>query len=94
MSEERSDLNLSARTFEKIAKSSAVYVDKTGHLADLVGGPARVWFLSRPGRFGKSLTVSTLKALFSGRRELFEGLAVERRLDDKAFAPARSSGWT
>ena len=38
----------------------------------------RLFFISRPRRFGKSLTLSVLKALFSGRRELFEGLAIEK----------------
>ena len=37
-----------------------------------------LYFVSRPRRFGKSLTLSVLKALFSGRRELFEGLAIDR----------------
>ena len=39
---------------------------------------SKLFFVSRPRRFGKSLTVSALKALFSGRRELFEGLAIDK----------------
>ena len=39
---------------------------------------SKLFFLSRPRRFGKSLTVSALKALFSGKRELFEGLAIDK----------------
>ena len=36
------------------------------------------FFLSRPRRFGKSLLVSTFKSYFEGKKELFEGLAVEK----------------
>ncbi len=39
---------------------------------------SKLFFISRPRRFGKSLTISALKALFSGRRELFEGLAIDK----------------
>ena len=61
--------------FEKIRKDGFVYVDKTRLIYNLArqGGYA---FLSRPRRFGKSLLVSTMEAYFSGRKELFEGLAV------------------
>ena len=61
--------------FEKIRKGRFVYVDKT----DLVYKMAQkggYYFLSRPRRFGKSLLVSTLEAYFSGKKELFDGLAV------------------
>ncbi|MBR1706848.1 MAG: AAA family ATPase, partial [Bacteroidales bacterium] len=61
--------------FEKIRKEGYVYVDKT----DLVYRLAKsgvYYFLSRPRRFGKSLLVSTMEAYFSGRKDLFEGLAV------------------
>lgn len=61
--------------FEKIRKDGFVYVDKTRLIYNLArqGGYA---FLSRPRRFGKSLLVSTMEAYFSGRKELFDGLAV------------------
>lgn len=61
--------------FVKIRKDGYVYVDKT----DLVFKMAQkggYYFLSRPRRFGKSLLVSTLEAYFSGRKELFDGLAI------------------
>ena len=61
--------------FEKIRKDGFVYVDKT----DLVYKMAQkggYYFLSRPRRFGKSLLVSTLEAYFSGKKELFTGLAL------------------
>ncbi|MBQ9475537.1 MAG: AAA family ATPase [Bacteroidales bacterium] len=61
--------------FEKIRKGGFVYVDKTGHIYKMaeMGG---YYFLSRPRRFGKSLLVSTMEAYFSGRKELFDGLAI------------------
>lgn len=59
--------------FEKIREGRQLYVDKTRQLYELVNS-GDYFFLSRPRRFGKSLTVSTLKALFEGRRELFKGL--------------------
>ena len=61
--------------FEKIRKDGFVYVDKT----DLVYKMAQkggYYFLSRPRRFGKSLLVSTMEAYFSGKKELFTGLAL------------------
>ena len=60
------------QSFEKIRQSGYVYVDKTDLVYKLAQGS--VYFLARPRRFGKSLLVSTLKAYFEGRRDLFEGL--------------------
>ena len=61
--------------FEKIRKDGFVYVDKTDLVYKMVqkGG---YYFLSRPRRFGKSLLVSTMEAYFSGKKELFDGLAI------------------
>ena len=61
--------------FEKIRKGGYVYVDKTEQIYKMAetGGYC---FLSRPRRFGKSLLVSTMEAFFSGRKELFDGLAI------------------
>ena len=50
-------------------------MDKTARIHELVTGSGRVFFLSRPRRFGKSLLCSTLGALFEGRRELFGAIA-------------------
>jgi hypothetical protein len=60
-------------SFESIRRDNQLYVDKTRHLYRMVD-QGKYYFLSRPRRFGKSLTVSTLRCLFEGRRELFEGL--------------------
>ena len=63
------------QTFEKIISGGFVYVDKTDMIYSLAND-AQVYFLSRPRRFGKSLLLSTLKAYFQGRKELFAGLKI------------------
>ena len=63
--------------FAKIRTQNLVYVDKTEVLYRLVTTRS-YYFLSRPRRFGKSLMLSTLRYYFEGRRELFQGLAMER----------------
>lgn len=62
--------------FRSIRKDGFVYVDKTDLLYRLVQD-GKVYFLSRPRRFGKSLLVSTLKYYFNGDKELFKGLSIE-----------------
>ena len=64
------------QNFEKIREGEYVYVDKTATLYQLVT-TGTYYFLSRPRRFGKSLLVSTLEAYFQGRKDLFNGLAIE-----------------
>ncbi|MEZ4869080.1 MAG: AAA family ATPase [Caldilineaceae bacterium] len=61
-------------TFRDIIKAGFLYVDKTRYLYDLVRYPKGTYFISRPRRFGKSLTVSTLEEIFRGNKELFQGL--------------------
>ena len=65
------------QSFDQIIEDGYVYVDKTGLIYQLVKG-GKIYFLSRPRRFGKSLLVSTLKCYFQGRKELFKGLAIDR----------------
>ena len=65
-------------SFRKIRENGCVYVDKTAYFHRLATDPDGMFFLARPRRFGKSLMISTLKALFEGRRELFAGLAIEK----------------
>ena len=65
------------QTFEKLRKEGFVYVDKTALVHKMVH-EGNYYFLSRPRRFGKSLLISTLKAYFEGKRELFHGLAIEQ----------------
>ncbi|MBQ9218375.1 MAG: AAA family ATPase [Muribaculaceae bacterium] len=64
--------------FEVIRKEGFVYVDKTQYIYDLAHTQGNAIFLSRPRRFGKSLLCSTMKCYFQGRRDLFEGLAIDR----------------
>jgi hypothetical protein len=68
-------LPIGIQDFEKLRKFGCVYVDKTGYIGKLVNDPAP-YFLSRPRRFGKSLLLSTLKAYFQGKKDLFQGLAI------------------
>ncbi len=70
-------LPLGIQDFEKLRRRNAIYVDKTALIYKLVH-ELTVCFLARPRRFGKSLLVSTLKAYFEGRKDLFKGLAVEQ----------------
>lgn len=63
------------QSFEEIRNGGYVYVDKTA-LIHRMTSTGKYYFLSRPRRFGKSLLLSTMEAYFSGRKELFEGLAM------------------
>ncbi len=64
------------QTFSEIRNNGYVYVDKTTQLYRLAS-TGKYYFLSRPRRFGKSLLVSTMEAYFSGKKDLFSGLAME-----------------
>ena len=74
------------QNFEKIRKDGYLYIDKTALIYQLVK-TGSYYFLSRPRRFGKSLLLSTLEAYFQGKRELFEGLAMERLEKDWEVYP-------
>mgnify|MGYP000372846795 CR=1 FL=1 len=67
---------IGVQSFEDIRREDAIYVDKTAFVYRLVS-EGKYYFLARPRRFGKSLFISTLEAYFKGRRELFEGLAID-----------------
>jgi len=71
-------LTTSIYTFSDLIETNCLYVDKTRHLHKLVTAPKGQYFLARPRRFGKSLLISTFKAIFQGRRELFTGLAIDK----------------
>ncbi|MDR1135132.1 MAG: AAA family ATPase, partial [Clostridiales Family XIII bacterium] len=71
------DMPIGIQTFEKIRGGNYAYVDKTEYVYKL----ARLdtpFFLGRPRRFGKSLLISTLRSYFEGKKELFEGLYIEK----------------
>ena len=63
--------------FEDIRLYNNIYVDKTKYLLKLIQSGRR-YFIYRPRRFGKSLTISTLEAMFQGKSELFHGLEAEQ----------------
>ena len=73
-------LPIGIQDFESIRKDGYLYVDKTGYIYELVHG-GKPFFLSRPRRFGKSLFLSTLKAYFEGKKNLFEGLKISELED-------------
>ena len=65
-------------TFSELERNGFTYIDKTDRLWPLVNlSIGSQFFIARPRRFGKSLTVSVLQALFEGRHELFKGLFIE-----------------
>ncbi len=70
-------LSTNIYTFADLIGEGCLYVDKTRYLLDMVNTPKGQFFLSRPRRFGKSLMLSTLKAIFQGRRELFADLYID-----------------
>jgi len=69
-------LPVGMQSFTDIRNNDYVYVDKTGMIYQLIS-TGKTYFLSRPRRFGKSLMLSTMEAYFSGKKELFKGLAIE-----------------
>ena len=71
-------ISTSIYTFEDLIKYNCVYVDKTKYLYNLLTAPKGQFFCARPRRFGKSLTISTLEAIFKGKRELFKGLFIDK----------------
>jgi len=68
-------LPIGIQDFEKLRKDNCLYVDKT-HFVYQLAQTSSPYFLGRPRRFGKSLFLSTLKAYFEGKKELFEGLKI------------------
>ena len=73
-------LPIGVYTFSKMIEEDHLYVDKTQHILTLIDS-GKYYFLSRPRRFGKSLLVSTLKEIFSGHKELFQGLFIYDKIE-------------
>ncbi|MDR0683285.1 MAG: AAA family ATPase, partial [Dysgonamonadaceae bacterium] len=73
-------LPVGIQSFEDLRKNNYLYVDKTADIYKLIS-LGKVYFLSRPRRFGKSLTISTIQAIFEGRKDLFEGLYIYDKWD-------------
>ena len=82
----RRKLPTGIQTFREIRESNCYYVDKTAYMSRMVD-EGKHYFLSRPRRFGKSLFLDTLKELFEGSEEFFEGLAIHERWDWSARRP-------
>ena len=66
------------QTFERIRKEDKLYIDKTEYIYHMSHTSGTYFFLGRPRRFGKSLLVSTMQSYFEGKKELFQGLAMEK----------------
>ena len=79
--QDNSNRNLLTDTFsfENFVDYNGLYVDKTEYLYKLITSGKRLYFFSRPRRFGKSLTLSTLKAIFQGKKDLFKDLYIENQ---------------
>lgn len=80
-------LPIGIQDFRRLRTSNLLYVDKTKHLLELIENGDR-YFLSRPRRFGKSLTLSTLDAMFSGQFHLFSGLFAENWVRKQSQYPS------
>jgi hypothetical protein len=86
------NLPIGTQSFEILRSQDLLYMDKTELIHRLVT-TGRIYFLSRPRRFGKSLLISTLDALFNGRKELFEGLYIYDKWDWSKSNPVIRIDW-
>jgi hypothetical protein len=73
-------LPIGIQTLGEIIEGGYLYVDKTAHIHRLIDS-GKYYFLSRPRRFGKSLTLSTIRAIYEGKKTLFKGLWIEDKWD-------------
>ena len=80
-------LPIGIQNFEKIRTKNYLYVDKTKQILNLIE-QGECYVLSRPRRFGKSLTISTLEMMFKGRTELFKGLYAEEWVKEQSKHPS------
>ncbi|MDR2472628.1 MAG: AAA family ATPase, partial [Tannerella sp.] len=80
-------LPIGIQTFDEIREENYLYVDKTEYLVNMIDN-GKLYFYARPRRFGKSLTVSTFDAMFSGKKELFKGLFAEEFMNRPNYCPS------
>ena len=73
-------LPIGLQNFKEIIESGYLYVDKTRQIYDLID-KGKLYFLSRPRRFGKSLLITTLRYIFEGEKELFKGFYIAEQTD-------------
>ncbi|MGP1577364.1 MAG: AAA family ATPase, partial [Treponema sp.] len=83
-------LPIGVQSFKDLREKNFLYVDKTNYAARLIDN-GKVYFLSRPRRFGKSLFLSTLAAYFLGQKELFKGLYLEQAEEELAAQENRTA---
>ena len=83
-------LPVGIQSFKDLREKHFLYVDKTSYIAQL-SQASKVFFLSRPRRFGKSLFLSTLEAYFLGQKELFKGLYIEQAEQAQAAQEGRTA---
>jgi hypothetical protein len=74
-------LPIGVQNFIELVEKDCIYVDKTIYIYQLLQSGASSFFLSRPRRFGKSLLLSTMKAIFEGKQQLFEGLYIHDKIN-------------
>ena len=86
-------LPLGIQTFEDIRERQLFYQDKTNYIFDLLR-TQKYSFLSRPRRFGKSLLLSTIRSIYEGRKDLFEGLWIENQWDWTRIRPVIHIGFS
>jgi hypothetical protein len=86
-------LPIGIQSFEDLRSNDYLYVDKTEIIHSIIS-TGRVYVLSRPRRFGKSLLISTIEALFKGRKDLFEGLYIYDKWDWSQQYPVIKIDWT
>ena len=83
-------LPIGVQSFKDLREKGFLYVDKTEYLFQLINN-SKVYFLSRPRRFGKSLFLSTLGAYFRGQKKLFKDLYLEQAEEEQAAQENRSA---
>ncbi|BBE30415.1 ATPase AAA [Tepiditoga spiralis] len=81
-------LPIGVQDYKKIKEGNYTYIDKTKYILDLISSEAPI-FLSRPRRFGKSLTISTLYYLFKGEKDLFKGTYIYDKWEFKEYPVIR-----
>ena len=74
------NLPIAIQTFSELRSRDCVYVDKTEHIHRLLT-TSKAYFFSRPRRFGKSMTLSTIKSIYKGEKHYFDGLWIENNWD-------------
>lgn len=90
MEQKQKSIPIDTTIFRNIIENDNLYVDKTRYLLSMLES-GKFFFLSRPRRFGKSLTVDTLEQIFKGNKELFKGLYIYDKYDFKEYPVIRLS---